>query len=159
ADAMCAHARLQGRHRLKQPATRTLPQLRARDRTRGPSPHQRPVASIVARASDSWPTAGLIALTSPLTSGEGDGTEKRQLLEGGARLPLKLTLAWACSTTLPERSSSRRWKSRSIVASGDALTAPVSLSTALCGRRWASSCWTMRRSIDASASPHQSLDF
>ena len=68
-----------------------------------------PAATMDARPSASWPTAVLIAATSPGTSGVGGGTAKRKLRSVGVAPRLEGHAAWACSTRLPAASSSSRW--------------------------------------------------
>ena len=92
AHASCGHSRCQGRDRLEQSAARALSQLRLGLRPIGGRSHHRP-NSIAVIPSASWPTAVLIAVTSPGTPGAGGGTEKRKLRNTGGARPLKLTLA------------------------------------------------------------------
>src|SRR6202030_1589375 len=96
--ALSRHARCQGGDGLEQPAARALPQLRlGRGRVRR-GPLHRPT-SIDATPSASWPSAVLIAVTSPWMSAAGGVTTKRKLRSTGPGRPLKLTLAWACRMT------------------------------------------------------------
>src|ERR1700730_19362230 len=90
--ALRAHARHQGRYRVQQPTARTFAQLGLRG---GPirGPHHRP-SSIDAKPSASWPTAVLIAVTSPGIPGAGGVTTKRKLRSAGSLRPLKTTSAW-----------------------------------------------------------------
>src|SRR5262249_34259987 len=121
--ALRAHARYQGRDRLEQPTPGAFAQLGRRRGWSRRGPHDR-ASSLAAKPSASWPTAVLIAVTSPGTSVAGGVTTKRKLRSAGPLRPLKLTLACACRTRLPAASSSSRCMLSSIVASGEAVTAP-----------------------------------
>src|SRR6185312_948265 len=114
------HAGDEWRQDLEHPAAGTFTQL-APGRWLA---HRR---SIVASPSASWPTAALIAATSPDTSEVGCGTTMRKLrVTGALRRRSNTTAACAASTTLPAASASSRWTLSSTVASELTETAPLS---------------------------------
>src|SRR4029077_19153026 len=92
ARALCGHPGCQGGDSLEQAAARAFAQPRLGLRAIDARSHQRP-SSIDASPSASWPTAVLIAVTSPGTPGAGGVTTKRKLRNAGGPRPLKLTLA------------------------------------------------------------------